>query len=424
MKNETEKNVSRRDFLRHGSAVVAGAAAGLATLGSPAIVSAQNVNSKITFGMLGSGSRGCSILDAIARHSQSIVTDVCDIYPPHLEAAKKAAANDKVRTTENWQEVLERKDVDALIIGAPLYLHVPMSIAGLEAGKHVFSEKSMGLNMKQINAMKAAADKHPKQAYLVGYQSRLNEGLQMIKDLIAEGSFGKITQFYCHFDRNQTWKKDGLEPKWERVLNWRLYKEYCGGLLTEVVTHELDQVLSVLGTKPKTAACHGEIMVYNDQREHHDSIMGTWKMEDGVIGVGTAHLSNGSQGSGFTLLGTHGTVESYGGKLKLYWEKSARHLDTAGVKHKFTKVKMGQSLDEDESPNSSPAKVIEFAVDSNYQDATAREFEHFYDIVLNGAKPIMDAASCHESSVMALMAYESSMNGGKSYSREDVLAMG
>ncbi|MBW7995113.1 MAG: Gfo/Idh/MocA family oxidoreductase [Candidatus Glassbacteria bacterium] len=421
--NASGKNLNRRDFFRHGSAAVAGAA-GLAALGAPAIISAQNANSKITFGIIGTGSRGNSILRAISRHEQSIVTDVCDIYPPNLEEGKKDSANDKVRATGNWQEVVERKDVDALIISTPLYLHVPMSVAGLESGKHVFSEKSMGLNMKQINRMRLAAARHPDLVYLVGYQSRLNESLQMVKDLVAGGSFGKITQFYCHFDRNQTWRKDGLEGKWDRLLNWRLYKEYCGGLLTEVVTHEIDQVLDILGTKPKTAAFHGQIMVYHDGREHHDSIMGSWEMEDGVMGVGTGHLSNGSRGSGFTLLGTHGTVESYGGKLKLYWEKSARHLDTAGIDHKFTHIKLGQSLKEDESPSSTPAKVVDFSVDGAYQDATAREFEHFYDCVLGGTKPVMDAESAHATSVMALMAYHSSMDGGKAYSREDVLALG
>lgn len=305
-----------------------------------------------------------------------------------------------------------------------MYLHVPMSIAGLESGKHVFSEKSMGLNMKQINTMLEASRAHAGLVYMVGYQSRLNENLKMIKDLIAEGSFGRITQFYCHFDRNQTWRKEGLEGKWDRLLNWRLYKEYCGGLLTEVVTHEIDQVLDILGTKPRIAAFQGNIMVYKDGREHHDSIMGSWEMEDGVIGVGTAHLSNGSQGSGFTMLGTHGTIESYGGRLKLYWEKAPRHLDSLGIDHKFTAVKLGQSLDEDESPNSTPAKVIDFEIDSVYQDSTAREFEHFYDCVLNGSKPVMDAGSAHASSVMALMAYHSSMDNGKAYTREDVLALG
>ena len=152
------------------------------------------------------------------------------------------------------------------------------------------------------------------------------------------------TQFYVHFDRNETWRREVDDPAWEKVLNWRLYKALCGGLLTEVVTHEIDQVLDILGTMPVSSSCFGKIQVYKDGREHHDSIMGAWEMEDGVLGVGTAHLSNSSQRDGWTMLGTHGTIECYGGGLRLYWEKEARHLDTFGIKHKFTHIMLGQSL--------------------------------------------------------------------------------
>jgi len=421
-----EKNsgkLSRREFIRQGSSVVAGAA-GLAALAAPAIVSAQNTAGRINFGMIGTGSRGCSILRAIAGHKQALVTDVCDVYEPNLAEGKRDSGNPTVRTHQDWRKVLEQKDVDAIIVSTPLYLHVPMSIAGLEAGKHVFSEKSMGLNIGQINQMLEAVGKHTDLVYLVGYQSRLSESLALVKDLVAQGTFGRITQFYCHYDRNQTWRKDGLPPEWDRQLNWRLYKEYCGGMLTEVVTHEIDQVLDILATKPKSASFFGSVMVYQDGRENHDSIMGSWEMEDGVIGVGTGHLANASRGAGWKLLGTHGTAEVFGGTVKLYWEKQARHLDTVGIKHKFTAVQLGQSLKEDESPNETPAKVVKFEIDDDYEKITAREFEHFYDCVLNGKKPIMDAASAHATSVMALMAYQSSMEGGRRYTREEVLGLG
>ena len=418
-----DNKVSRREFVKQGSTILA-TAAGLSALGAPAIVSAQNVSSRINLAVIGTGSRGGSIMRSIRDHQQSLITDLCDIYPPNLEEARSYTDNEKVRTHTDWRRVLEQKDVDAVVVSAPLYLHVPMSIAALEAGKHVFSEKSMALNMKQLNDMLAAAQKHSDLVYLVGYQSRLNESLKMVKDLVQAGALGRITQFYCHFDRNQTWKKEGLPPELERQLNWRLYKEYCGGLLTEVVTHEVDQVIDVLGTMPKSASFYGNIMVYQDGREHHDSIMGTWEMEDGVIGVGTGHLSNASQGSGWTMLGTHGTVESYGGTLKIYWEKQARHLDSVGIKHKFTSIKLGQSLKESESPNLTPAKVVTFDIDNSYELATAREFEHFYDCVLNGVKPIMDAVSCRNTSIAALMAYHSSMDHGRRHTREEVEAMG
>jgi predicted dehydrogenase len=241
---------------------------------------------------------------------------------------------------------------------------------------------------------------------------------------VSNGSFGEITQFYVHFDRNQTWRRYDLTPEWDRVLNWRLYKEYCGGLLTEVVTHEVDAVMQVLGTMPTSAAFSGRIKIYKDGREHHDSIMGTWEFENDVLGMGSAHLSNASNGSGWILLGTHGRVESYGGRLKLYWEKEARHLDSIGIKHKFTQIKLGQSLQESETPNETPAKVLNFPVDNDYDLSTAREFKHFYDCIRNGKTPAMDVESCRRTSIAALMAYVSSMEGGRRVTREEIEAQG
>lgn len=419
----SEEKISRRSFLRAGSGVVAGAA-GMSVLGAPAILSAQNVNSKISMAMIGTGSRGCSILQAVKDQPQAIVTDLCDVYPPHLQQGVTQLANPKVRTWEAWEKILEQKDVDAVIISPPLHLHVPMSVASLDAGKHVFSEKSQGLNMKQLNQMRAAVKNHPDQVYLVGYQSRLNEALTETKRLVSEGSIGKVVMFYAHFDRNQTWKRDNVPPEWERVLNWRLYKEYCGGLLTEVVSHEMDQILDVLGTMPSEATFHGSIEVYKDGREHHDNVMGTWMMEDGVIGVGTGSFTSSTMGMGWSLLGTHGTIESAGGELRLYWEKDVRHLDSFGIKHKFTAVKLGQSLDTTGSMKSQPGKVLEFKVDGDYQLATAREFSHFYDCISNGTKPVMDVESTRKSSISALMAYTSSMEGGRRVTREEMEAQG
>ena len=424
MQNKTIKEVlTRRDFFKQGSSVAVGAAS-LAALGAPAIVSGQNLNSKITFGMIGTGSRGGSILRSIRNHPEPIITDLCDIYPPHLKESLDYVDNPKVRTTENWEEVLEHKDVDAIIVSTPLYLHVPMSVASLEAGKHVFSEKSMGLNVKQINQMVATVKKHPDKVYLVGYQSHLSEALVEARRLVDAGSIGKITQFSVHFDRNQTWKKEVPDPRWERVLNWRLYKEYCGGMLTEVVTHEIDMILEILGTMPVSASFYGKIQVYEDQREHHDSIMGTWEMEDGVLGFGTGHLSNSFRGIGWVLQGTHGAMDYSGGNLKIYWEKEPRHLDAFGIEHKFTHVKLGQSLDDVESSKMTTPTVFTDEIDSGYEPVTAREFKHFYDCVLNGTRPAMDAETARKPSIAALMAYTSSMEGGRKVTREEIEATG
>ncbi len=410
-----EGKLSRREFIRRGSAT---AAASLALLGAPAVVSGQNLNSKLSIGVIGTGSRGCYLIRMLAENPHAVVSDVCDLYPPHLKAGAVDSANAKVRTHEQWEKIIERKDVDSVLVSPPLFLHVPCSIAAMEAGKHVFSEKSMGLSMQQIDRMQAAVENHPELVYLVGYQSRLAESYSQVKELVRNETFGKITQFYVHYDGNRTWRKDIPDPKWERILNWRLYREYCGGILTELLTHQIDMVLDILGTKPLKASCQGKLMVYNDGREHHDSLMGHMELEGGVLGVASGHLSNSRWGNCWAMHGTHGTLEYMGGAFRIFWEKETRHLQQVGVGHKFSKVKMGQSLNVSDAPITEPDKLVE---SGDNTDASSRKaVEHFIACVRDGAKPVMDFTSARLSSIAAFMLYNSSLDGGRQVTVDEV----
>ncbi|HUU30158.1 MAG TPA: Gfo/Idh/MocA family oxidoreductase [archaeon] len=413
--------LSRRDFIKQGS-TAAVAAAGLSALGAPSILRGQNLNSNINFGVIGTGGRGCYMMRLMAGHGGITVTDVCDIYPPHLQQGIEASNNPKVRTHEQWEKLIEQKDVDAVLVSPPLFLHVPCSVAALEAGKHVYSEKSMGLTVKQLNQMTAAVEKSDK-VYLVGYQSRLMDSFAEAKRLVQGGSFGKITQFYVHYDRNITWRREVEDPKWERVINWRMYREYCGGILTELLTHQIDMVLDVLGTRPAKGACSGKIMVYNDGRENHDSLMGYLEMEDGVLGCASGHLSNARWGNCWAIHGTHGTIEFMGDAFRIFWEKEIRHLQTVGVKHKFQQIKLGQSLNIKESPITEPDKLVNFR-GSTTEDGSSSALKHFYDCIRNGAKPVMDAASARLSSIAALTLYHSTLEGGRQFTVEEIEALG
>jgi len=409
--------ISRREFIKKGTT-----AAGLVALGAPAVLRGQNLNSQINCGIIGTGSRGCYLIRLIVESPGVTVTDVCDIYPPHLEQGVKFSRNPKVRSHEKWQEIIDEKDVDAVIVAVPLFLHIPCSVAALLAGKHVYSEKSMGLTVKQLNEAVAAVEKSGK-VYLVGYQSRVSDSFIEAKRLVQSGSFGKITQFYVHYDRNSSWRKELDDPKWERVLNWRMYREYCGGILTELLIHDIDMVLDILGTRPIQGACDGKIMVYQDGRENHDSLMGYLEMEDGVLGLASGHLSNSRWGSSWAIHGTHGTIEYMGDTLRIFWEKETRHLDSIGVKHKFNRIKLGQSLNIKESPVTEPDKVVNFR-SATTEDSSDRALAHFFDCIRNGTKPIMDAASARKTSIAALTLYQSSLNGGRLYKIEEIEALG
>ncbi len=415
-------SLTRREFLKQGT-TLAVAAAGVAALGAPAIVRGQNLGSQITVGVIGTGSRGCYMMRLLAGLPGVTVTDLCDVYPPHLQQGVEASGNPQVRRHEQWQKLLEQQDTDAILVSPPLFLHVPCSVAALGAGKHVYSEKSMGLNVKQLNEVSEAAKRNPKLVYLVGYQSRLGEAFLDAKRLVREGSFGKITQFYLHYDRNSSWRKELEDPKLERLLNWRMYREYCGGIITELLAHEIDMMMDLLGTSPVQGACAGQIMVYKDGREHHDSLMGYLQMEDGVLGTISGHLSNSRWGSGWAVHGTHGTLEFLGGGFQIFWERETRHLQTVGVEHKFNKIKLGQSLDVKDTPIQAADKVVDFR-NSETADSSKQALEHFCSCIRNGDQPIMGYASARRTSMAALLLYESSLAGGRTMKMEEIEAMG
>ena len=418
MKEQEPKNaLNRRDFIKRSSTT---AAASLAILGAPAILRAQNMNSNMNVGVIGTGSRGCYLIRLLKSLPNVTITDVCDVYPPHLEEGKKDSGNDKVRTHEQWEKIIEQKDVDSVVVSPPLFLHVPCSVAALQAGMHVFSEKSQGLTVQQLNEVKAEVEAHPELTYIVGYQSRLMESFKQAKELVRSNTFGKITQFYVHYDRNTTWRKEIEDPKWERVLNWRMYREYCGGILTELLSHDIDMVLDLLGTKPVKGACDGKIMVYNDGREHHDSIMGYMEMEDGVMGLASGHLSNSRWGSGWAIHGTHGTLEFMGNAFRIFWEKETRHLQS--VDHKFNRVKLGQSLNISDSPVTEPDKIVDFS--DNTSNSSKAALEHFVACIRDGEKPLMDMESARLSSLTALMLYTSTLENGRVVTMDEVKSMG
>src|SRR5881397_3085252 len=128
----------RRKFLR-GSA----AAAGAALLGSESLRSASAVlgaNDKIRVGVLGTGERAQYLMTLFKKVPLTEIVAVCDVFQPHLDAGLKIAGPD-AKPSLDYREVLDRKDVDAVIIGSPDHWHKTMLVDAVRAGKDVYCEK-------------------------------------------------------------------------------------------------------------------------------------------------------------------------------------------------------------------------------------------------------------------------------------------
>ncbi len=130
------------------------------------------------------GLRACEAVEIAA---------VCNRRP---ESTRAAAAEFNIpRTYDQWQQLVDDPELDAVVIGTWPYLHAPITIAALEAGKHVLTEARMARNLEEARRMKAAADAHPERITQIVPSPLGLRGHQVVRELLAQGFLGELRQF-------------------------------------------------------------------------------------------------------------------------------------------------------------------------------------------------------------------------------------
>src|ERR1051326_4062268 len=127
-----QKNDSRRDFVKSAGAVTAVAAA---VQGAPAIQKVRAANDQVQFGMIGTGSRGSYLLKHLKNIDNGRCVALCDVQQDKLDLAVQTIGNNP-KTFKDYRELLSLKDVDAVFVTVPLFLHFPITKDALMAGKH------------------------------------------------------------------------------------------------------------------------------------------------------------------------------------------------------------------------------------------------------------------------------------------------
>ena len=199
------------------------------------------------FGVIGVGVRGSYLVDHLAKLDTGRCVALCDVNQQALDdTAKKVSTNPK--KYKDYRELLADKEVEAVIIAVPLYLHFPVTRDTLEAGKHVFCEKSLVFKPDEVHALRALAGQHSKQILQVGLQRRYSNYFQSVKKMIDNGILGNVTHIHAQWHRNPGWtmKPGGKDnPK-----NWRLFRESSGGLTAELASHHIDVANWFFGWHP------------------------------------------------------------------------------------------------------------------------------------------------------------------------------
>lgn len=263
--------VNRRHFVH-----AAGAASAAAILpkakGAPLVRTAKAAGMQVNYGFIGPGSRGFRLLQ---RHLQHIeignCVGICDIYQPNLQKAVDLF-DGKPNSYTDYRKLLEQKDVEAVFITTPLFMHFPVMRDALEAGKHVFCEKSLVFKPEEVHAVRELHEKRPNQVIQVGLQRRYSSFYRTAKEMIDKGVIGRITHVHAQWHRNKSWRRGVKDPSREEQINWRMYRKYSGGLCAELMSHQVDVADWMIGSKPKSVMGVGGIDYWKDGRDIYDNI--------------------------------------------------------------------------------------------------------------------------------------------------------
>jgi predicted dehydrogenase len=275
----------RRDFLKASAAVAAATVLGTTSR-------AEKASDNIHFALIGAGGQGSHIASQLLKVPNAKLTAVCEIFPPNIENWKKKTAD--ANFYEDWNELLAKeKDLQAVVIALPEHTHKDAAVAALKAGKHVFCEKPMAYSLEQGKEMLAAAKESGK-TLQIGQQRRSNPIYYLAYRLLQkDGLIGEILRVDAFWDRAADWKRAVPDVKkdfnpWgfptaDHLVNWRLYRKYGHGLMTENGTHQMDASGWMLGNKKPLTVCGMGAIRYKDKRETHDIASAEYLYEGDTI---------------------------------------------------------------------------------------------------------------------------------------------
>ena len=226
-------------------------------LGSAVAAHAFQTDKMVGTGMIGVGNRGSFLLQGVLRQPNAKVLALSDIKLDRLDKAATAAARDNPATSADWRRVIENKDVEAVFIATPPYLHSEMAIAAIQAGKHVYCEKPIGIGAAQVRALLATA-KGSGRVFVAGQQLRSQKQLGETVAKIHEGVIGEVIMLKAQRHAAADLDHDGTSGDWYFDVT------KSGGYLIEQSVHNLDLCNWVIGAHPSRACGFGAIVFYKN----------------------------------------------------------------------------------------------------------------------------------------------------------------
>ncbi len=314
---DEQKEQGRRNFLK----VLAGTPA-LAALGAAVAARGPLKGGPVKAAVIGTGGMGRGLIGQCQKEFIDLKA-ICDINPKRrgaiVESMVKAGWAEP-KQYEDWREMLQKEDLEAVIIAVPLWAHAEIAIGCLDAGKHVLCEKMMAKTPADCQRMIEARDRN-KRILEIGYQRYYNPVYQAAyNNIVKQGVIGEMYFARLVWHRNGNWRRKEEPPTanfdpskygypdWEHLVNWRLYKQYSEGLVAELGSHLLTATNWFFEAAPSAVYCTGGIARHNDGREVNDHVYATFEYPGGRTATFSSIESNAFEDHYEMFMGTKGTL--------------------------------------------------------------------------------------------------------------------
>lgn len=305
----------------------------------------HGANDKVNIAVIGMGIMGFNNIESTLKVPGVKLVSVCDLYDGRLERAKEVYGKD-IQTTKNYKEILDRKDIDAVIIATSDHWHDRMSIDAMNKGKHVYCEKPMVHKLEEGSEVIATQKKTGK-VFQVGSQRVSSIITEKTREIYESGIIGDLIMVETFNDRhsaNGAWQYSiptdarnntvdwesfiGDAPKMPydpiRFFRWRNYQDYGTGVAGDLFVHLFSGLHAVTSSKgPVRAYSTGGLRYWKDGRDVPDVIMGLFDYPKGDkhpafnLQMRVNFVDGSEDGESLRLIGTEGSIDMGWGSVKV-----------------------------------------------------------------------------------------------------------
>jgi len=413
-----ESTTTRRSFLgalAGGAAFAATARVAALSREPAASLSRQlpiSANDRIRVALIGAGGMGAEDAKTALTVGGVELVAVCDLYDGRLQAARERWGP-AIATTRDYRELLDRGDIDAVIIGTPDHWHMKIAVDAMDKGKAVYCEKPMVQDISQGAAV-VAAQQRSKAVFQVGSQGLSSLGNEKAKELLKAGAIGTLNYAEGFWARNSpvgAWQypipMDASEQTvdWDRFLGsapkrpfdamrffrWRNYREYGTGVSGDLFVHLFSSLHFITGSMgPTSIMASGGLRYWKDGRDAPDIMLGMFDYPETAAHPPFSlslrvNFVDGTSGSTYLrLIGSAGAMD-------VGWDDVTVRGNKTWDPLRATKPEFMSDPEPEGRKEMLPATATVYKVEPGYKGAHFDHFNNFFTAMRTG-KPVVEDA--------------------------------